>query len=89
MSDREVNSQQRKTSLLRQTFEQTALASHAPETARPDSGRCHALVGVATVPWALAPGENSLRLTFGNADKIIDVVKDSRRDQNQAIKTIQ
>ena len=31
VNEREVNSQNRKPSLLRQTFEQTALPSHAPE----------------------------------------------------------
>src|SRR5262252_9718938 len=59
------------------------------ETARPESALCHELVGAARVPSTLKPGENSLRLPRAETDKITDVVKHSRRDQNQAIEAIQ
>ena len=46
--------------------------------------------GMTTLRYsALEPGENSLRLPRPETDKITDIVKDSRRDQNQAVKTIQ
>ena len=89
MSDREVNSQHRKTSLLRQTFEQNRSGVARPETARPESAQCHALVAGAKVPLASPPGENALRLPSAETDKITDVVKHSRRDENEAIEAIQ
>src|SRR5437867_5298425 len=58
-------------------------------SALPALGPYHALVGVARGPPILASGENSLRLTRREPDKIVDVVKDSRRDENQAVKAIQ
>src|SRR6478672_1252434 len=41
------------------------------------------------VPLASPARENSLRLSRAETDKITDVVKHSRRDQNQAIEAIQ
>src|SRR5258707_5157103 len=41
------------------------------------------------VPLASPPGENALRLPRSEIDKIANVVKDSRRDENEAIEAIQ
>ena len=89
MSYREVNSEQRKTNMMRDTFEQTALTPHAAEAFTPGSARCHALVEAARVPLSLGSGKNCLRLARCEADKIADIMKDSRCDKDQAVKTIQ
>src|SRR6266508_4037475 len=57
------------------------------ETARPESAQYHALVAVAMGPLALK--ETALRLTNAETDKVTDIVKHSRRDQNETIEAIQ
>ena len=88
MSDREVNSQHRKARLLRHAFEQTAFASHA---AKPLGRSQPSVTRWLQLPWFHwhHPRENALRLPSAETDKITDVVKHSRRDQNQAIEAIQ
>src|SRR5437764_15397097 len=89
MSDRKVDSQHRKARLLRYTSEQTALASHTTEPL----GRSQACVTrwlqLPRFDCPSSPRENALRLPRTEIDKIANVVKDSRRDQDQAIEAIQ
>ena len=89
MCDREVTSQQRKTSVMRKAFEKPAFAPHAAKPlARSQAGVVRWLE-VARVPSDLPAAENLLRLADSEADKIIDVVKHSRRDKNQTIEPIE
>src|SRR6185437_15440199 len=59
------------------------------ESARSDSDRCRVQVGGSRVPSDLPATKNLLRLADSKADKIIDVVKHSRCNKDQAIKSVE
>ena len=88
MRDREVTSNQRKTSMMREAFEKSFFAAHA---AKP-------FAGVRPVSWAgwrfqgsirLSAAENLLLLPDSESDKVIDVVEHRRRNKNQAVEPVE
>lgn len=88
MGDGEVTPQQAKTEMMRNIFEQTALAADAAKT----FGRRQA--GVARgleLPRFHCSGsaKNSFLLGGCESDKIIDVMKDCRRDKDEAVEPIE
>src|SRR5262245_3466582 len=89
MSERKVNSQYRKARLLRHAFEQTALASHAAKPLGRSQASVTRWLELPRFHRTSKPGENSLRLSRPETDKITDIMKHSRCDQNQAIEAIQ
>ena len=87
MCNREITLQQRKTSLMRETFKKAAFASDAAEAfawSKAGVARWTKLPGF----HRLGPRKNSLRLSGSDADKIIDVMKYGRRDENKAVEAI-
>ena len=89
MSDREVTSQQRKTQPDVQGSQEARSRVARCGSAHLESGRCRVQVGGSTVPSDLPAAKNLLRLADSKADKIIDVVKHSRCNKDQAIEAIE
>ena len=73
---------------MREAFEQAAFAPYA---AKPLSWSQACVARGLELPrfHRLRSGENSLWLARCESDKIIDVMEHSRRDENQAVKSVQ
>ena len=89
MCHREANSQHRKTSMVRETFDQTALPSHA---AKALAWRQAGVAGRLKFPRLhgdFLSAKDLLLLVHGEADKIIHVMKYSGRHKNQTIEAVE
>ena len=87
--DREVTSQQRKTSMMREALREVRFRVARCETVRSESGPCRGLAGGSRVPSDLPSAENLLLLPDTEPDKVIDVVEHGRRNKDQAIEPVE